>query len=638
MPSGSSALPPTRVCSARTLTLNGRPVQVIGVLPRGMQVMDLEADVWRPLRFTAADETSLNRYLWVVGRIRPGASVAQASAEVEAIARAQSSGLLGARAVSLQEQTVGSLEQDLPVLLGATGVLLLIACANVASLTLARGASRRREFMVRAALGAGRARIARQLLTEGTLLALLGGAAGLLLAAWLARGFQAWLPQAQTLPDVNLVDARVFAFALGVSLVTAVLFGIAPALQAASKGAMTGLRAGTRSVTAGLFPLRVLAGIEVALAVALLISAGLVARSFVRLTRIDLGFRPAGVTTFDLPRPNPDPERAGSPFHDELLRRLLEAPGVEAAAVSQALPLKSFCCGSNFPVEGEPPRGTNQLANWRSVSPEYFQTIGLPLREGRPFDARDQSTSERVAIVSASYASRAFPAGTSPIGRHIGWATLDHPMTVIGVANDIRLSPASEPNPHVYMPYTQVAGFLPSQLAVRTSLPKRAGDRPCAAHGVGHRPAAARRQYPDDGGVDMEADGPTPLPAGDLGGLRARGREPGPGRRVRRGVLFGAPDNEGARYPARAGGSPSALGWLVLRQGAGVAAGGIGGRTPRRLLDRRPPQGVPGHDRAPRSVDVRLVALLAGLATLAACALPARRAGRVDPLTSVRLE
>jgi putative ABC transport system permease protein len=446
------------------LSLDGVPATVVGVLPPGITLLGIEADVWRPLRFTAAERASLNRYLWVVGRLRPAASVAQASAEVDVIARSREPAL-GARAVSLQEQTVGSLGHDLPILLAATGVLLLIACANVASLTLARTAARRREFAVRAALGAGGARIAAQVVIEALPAAFLGGAAGLLLSAWLVRAFTAWLPQRDTLPPVELTDPRVFAFGFAASLASAILFALAPALQSASRRTLAGLREGGRGVAAPNAALRLLASIEVALAIALLIAASVVGRSFLRLTRIELGFEPGGVVTFELPRSSHSArDRA---FFDELLRRLQQSSAVQTAGVSQALPLKSFGFGSSFPVDGAPASATH-LAYWRIVSPDYFAALGIPLKTGRAFDARDRMGSSLVAIVSESYVRAAWPDGASPIGRRIGWGTLERPLTVVGVAADVRLSAATGPAPHVYMPYAQVEEFLPSQLAVRT--------------------------------------------------------------------------------------------------------------------------------------------------------------------------
>jgi putative ABC transport system permease protein len=442
------------------LLLDGRPAIVAGVLPPGITLLGIEADIWRPLRFTAAERQSRSRYLWVVGRLRDGVSVGQASADVEAIAQSLQPGL-GARAVSLQEQTVGTLAHDLPVLLGATGVLLLIACANVAGLTLARASARRREFAVRAALGAGRPRLAAQVIVEALPPALLGGAAGLVAGGWLVRGFVAWLPQRESLAAVQLGDPRVFAFGLAVSIAAAAIFGAAPALLAGSRRTAAGLRADGRIASPSRAPMSVLAAIEVALSVALLIAAALVARSFVRLAHVDLGFRTEGIVTFELPRPR---DAAGAAFLDELLRQLDASPAVASAAVSQGLPLRSFGFGSNFPVDEAAPK--DHPAYWRIVSARYFETMGIPIVEGRTFDRRDHAGSPHVAIVSASFARAAWP-GASAIGKRLAWASPDRSMTVVGVASDIRLTQASGPAPHVYMPYGQVDEFQPTQLAVR---------------------------------------------------------------------------------------------------------------------------------------------------------------------------
>jgi putative ABC transport system permease protein len=618
-----------------TLTLNGRAVRVIGVLPRGLQIMNMEADLWRPLRFTAAEQASQSRYLWVVGRMRAGITAAQATADLDAIARARSNGDLGARAVPLQEQTVGSLGHDLPVLLGATAVLLLIACANVASLTLARASTRRNEFLVRAALGAGRARIARQVLTEGLVMALSGGIAGLLLCGWLVRGFQAWLPQADRLPGVDLVDPRVFGFTFAISLATAVLFAIAPALQCGSRDVMTSLRGAARSVTAGLLPLRLLAAFEVALGVALLISAGVVGRSFIRLARLDLGFDARGVVTFELPR-TADRERPGSPFHDELLRRLADAPGIASAGVTQALPLKSFGFGSNFPVERATGKEGNLLSNWRIVSPQYFAAIGVALRQGRAFDSRDVAGGERVAIVSETYVRQAWPDGTSPIGRRIGWATLDQPMTVVGVAADIRLSPTIAPSPHVYMPYTQVAGFLPEQLVARGTL----GDAQTidavrrAVWAVDPLQPIANVRTMDDllwrllgrRRFQLTLWAGFALVAVSLAMVGVYG--------VVSYLVRQSTKEIGIRLAL--GASPAALRWLVLRQGAWVGAGGIAAGLVLAYWSASVVRGFLIAVEARDPWTYGTVAALAAVATFAACALPARRAGRIDPLVTLR--
>jgi putative ABC transport system permease protein len=447
------------------LRLDGEPVTISGVLPPATTLFGIDADVWSPLRFTATERESRSRYLFVVGRIRDGVDVGHASAEVDAISQSREPGL-GARVVSLQEQTVGSLAHDLPILFGATGVLLLIACVNVASLTLARTASRRREFALRAALGAGRFRLGAQVIAEALPAALAGGAAGLVLSGWLVRGFVAWLPQRDTLAPVPVRDPRVFVFGFVASIASAILFSTVPALLTASRRTVAALRVDGRTSAVSRLPLRALAAVEVALSVVLLIAATLVARSFLRLAHVDLGVRTDGVVTFELPRSASSGSRA---FFDELLQRLDTAPAIASAGVSQALPLRSFGFGSNFPAEGE--TRANHPAYWRIVSPGYFDTMGIHLVEGRPFDRTDAAGAPRVAIVSAAFARATWPDG-SALGRRIGWATLEHPMTVVGVASDIRLSAASGVAPHVYMPYTQVEDFQPSQLAVRA----RAGE------------------------------------------------------------------------------------------------------------------------------------------------------------------
>ena len=622
-----------------SLTLDGESATIVGILPRGVSLLTFEADIWRPLRFTAEQRASLNRNLWVFGRLRAGVPVAQAAAEIDGIARARSKGELGARAVPLQEQTVGSLGRDLPILLGATGVLLLIACANVASFMLARTTSRRREFVIRTALGAGRLRVARQVFTEALPLAVAGGAGGLLLSEWLVRAFQAMLPQGETLPAVSLADGRIFAFGCAASLLTAILFSAGPALLTASGRTMAGIRGG-RGFAGRQTPLRVLAGIEVALAVALLIAAGLVGRSFLQLTRVDLGFHPDGLLTFELPRNNPEPAREGSVFFDDLLRRLRDEPAIEHAGITQALPLKSFGFGSNFPVAGVPGSAGNILAYWRTVSPGYFEALGLPLRAGRAFDAHDTTGGERVAIVSESYARRAFPNGDSAIGRRIGWANLERPMTIIGVVADVRLSPAGDPGPHVYMPFSQVAGFLPSDLVVRGM------------------PGVGQAQIIDT--VRRAASAVDPLqPVANIRTMdallwRLLGR-----RRFQLALWTGFAAAAAllaligvygvVSYVVRQstrelgirlalGARPSGILWLVLRQGSLIAATGalagvivaywsasvIGG-----FLIRVEP-------RDPLLYAAVVLSVIAAAGT--ACAVPARRAAGVDPIVALRSE
>jgi len=519
-------------------------------------------------------------------------------------------------------------------------VLLLIACANVASFLLARASARRGEFAVRASLGAGRWRIVRQVVSEALPVAFAGGGCGLLLSSWLVVGFQNRLPQAATLTPVTLGDPRIIAFGCAASLLTAVLFSAAPALLLASKNTVAGMREAGRGVAGRQITLRVLACVEVALAVALLVAAGVVGRSYLRLTHVDLGFRTEHVVTFEVPRADPGAAREGSAFFDELLTRLRDAPGIEHAGVTQALPLKSFGYGSSFVVEGVPGDPGRVLAHWRSVSPGFIEALGMRMREGRAFDARDRTGAERVAIVSASYAASAFPNGASPIGHRIGWATLDKPMTIVGVVEDIRLSPTVPPDPHVYMPYTQVAGYLPIDLAVRA----RDGVTDAQVIDTVRRavwaidplqPVAKVRtmgtllwELLDQRRFKLALWAGFAFAAALLALLGVYG--------VVSYVVRQATKELGIRIAL--GARPSSVIGLVLRQGSTIALVGAAAGV---LLAYWTASLVRGFliaidPRDPLTYALVVTIVIAG--ALLACVLPARRAARLDPLTAIRAE
>ena len=451
-----------------SIRLSGTATTIVGVLPPDVKLFAFDPDILQPLRLTAAQEASENRMLWVVGRLAEGATVERASTEVDAIVRERSDGALGARAVRLQEQLIGPIGRDLVVLFSATSLVLLVACANVASLTFARITGRRPELVVRAALGASRRRIVRQVLTETVLLGLTGGAAGLVLAAWAVRAVVALAPGTDRFPDVAIGSPAVFLFAFGAATFAAALSGSVPAWRAAGVPIGGAIREGAPGIAGGRQRLlRGLIAVEVAFSLALLAGAGLVVRSYQELSAVDLGFDPRGVVAFQVPRPAEEARETSLAFYEDLLRRLREVPGVRAAGLTQALPLRSMAMGSGFRIEGRSGEGASVLAYWRAVSPGFFETLALPLVAGRPFDARDDASGERVAIVTASFARQAWP-GEHPLGRRIGWGSLDEPLTVIGVAGDVRLSPAVKPGPHVYMPHEQVSYRLPDELVVRS--------------------------------------------------------------------------------------------------------------------------------------------------------------------------
>jgi putative ABC transport system permease protein len=452
----------------RVLRLDGRAVQIVGVLPADLRLLTFDVDLWVPLILTPQEAASENRFLWVLGRLKPGVTVERASAEVDRIALERSGGGMGGRVVGLHAQTVGTVADDVVLLFGASALVLLIACANVASLTLAQVMARRRELVTRAALGASRWRIARQVLVECVAISIAGGLGGLLLAGWASRSLAALVPGSAQYGGIDVFDPVVAGFALGASLLTAVLFGLVPAWQATGGDVAAAMRDGVRGATPGRQrTMRVLVVSEVALALVLLVATGLILRSFQHLSAMDLGFRADGLVMMDLPRPAGSTD---STFFADLEAALSAQPAVRGVALSQGLPLVAIgSMGSRFVIEGQPVEN-GILSYWRIVNGDYFRTLEIPLRAGRAFDATDVSGAADVAIVTESFARRAWPDGPA-VGRRIGWGSLDSPLTVVGVAGDVRQSPTIPAGPHVYMPYRQVEGRLADQLAVRADLP-----------------------------------------------------------------------------------------------------------------------------------------------------------------------
>jgi putative ABC transport system permease protein len=484
----------------RTIQLAGEPVTVVGVMGEGMPFLDdaPPVDVWVPLAFAPDDNmnTRNNYYLFVVGRLAPAATLAEAGTEMAAIARRlaqeypEAAGY-GVELVPLQEQLVGPVRPMLLVLLAAVGLVVAIACANVAGLLLARAAGREREFAVRVSLGAGRARLVRQLLLEGLPLGLAGAAGGLALAGWTREALLALVPG--DLPRFNpvTIDGRVFLFTLAVALATVALAGLAPAVQALSVAPGVAIGAGGRGAVGGRRPrLRraVVAG-ELALTAVLLVGAGLLLRTFVALRGLDLGFAPDGVLTAQVALPAARYAEAapGKAFFDALVARVEALPEVTAAGVTTVLPLgQGFGWGKLFAVEGEPPPAS--LAEVPGVSfqlgsPGYFAAVGARLVAGRPFTDGDHETAPAVAIVNETLARRYFPAGDA-LGRRIRLRapddldprTWDGPVapwrTVVGVVADVHNDTPGRPvDPEVFAPYAQHEGEGWSnvmRLAVRT--------------------------------------------------------------------------------------------------------------------------------------------------------------------------
>ena len=455
----------------RSVTLDGEPHTVVGVMPRGFAFPPFwatDAEMWTPLVFTPEEAGRRgSSYLRVFARLAPGATVDGARQEMAAVARRlaerypEADGEIGSKVEALREPVVGAVRPALLVLVAAAGLLLLLACANVANLLLGRASAREREHAVRAAIGAGRGRLVRQWLTESLILALLGGVAGFGLALLGLRSLVA--VAGGEIPRLTGArpDAAVFAFALALSALTAVVFGVGPAMRAAGADPAGPLRGRTGGSVRGSRARRALAGVQVALSLVLLIGAGLLIKSFVRLSQVEPGFRAEELYTLRVSlgaSPNGAPERQ-APFFRSLLSRVEALPGVRGAAVVNHLPIAgdvwsgAFASPTSLVDADSPPRTV-----MRVVSPGYFRAMGVPLRGGRDFDDRDGADAPPVVIVNQAFARLYWP-DRSPVGERLRDA---HPapdapwLTVVGVVGDVRQESLSAPAaPEIYYPYGQ---------------------------------------------------------------------------------------------------------------------------------------------------------------------------------------
>jgi len=470
----------------KDILLNGEKTTVIGVMPPGFQFLSKETDLWVPMAFSR--EELANRgthYLTVIARMKPDVTLAQARADIAAIMQRISrdnpvSGFeLGSTVISLREQLSGDVRPALIVLLVAVGFVLLIACANIANLLLSRGAARFREIAVRTALGAGRRRIVRQLLTESVLLAAAGGVAGLLFA-WLSFSFlKQLIPGSMALSAGVRIDARIFGFTLLLSLFTGLIFGLAPALQAAKvdlnealkqSGGRTGTGAGHRRLRGAL-----VIG-EIALALVLLAGAALLIQTFLRLRSLDIGIDPENVLTVrtTLPRSKYGelPKRAA--FYQQVLERVRALPGVVSAGYTTAVPLTWRGGTTGFAVEGrETVPGQDALC--RQVSHGYMETMGIKLRRGRFFDDRDVAQSQPVAIINETMAHQYWPGGDA-LGKRFKLDPSDLQrswVTVVGIIGDVKeMGLEGPPKAEMFFPYQQMPDDfwnIPLDLTVRTS-------------------------------------------------------------------------------------------------------------------------------------------------------------------------
>ena len=653
----------------RTLLLDDAPTTVLGVMPPGFQLPSHHAgpamELWTLLQLDPAVDRSERGWhqLTVVGRLGPRVTPAAADREISGLM----AGMLArypneyqpdfAGSVSpAAEELVGDIRPVILVLMGAVGLLLLIACANVASLFLARAEARQREMAVRAALGARTGRIVRQLLTESALLATGGGLLGLLLSVWAVRALVAAAPPTLPRLDAIEVDGWVLAFTALTTLSTSVLFGLAPALRAARPDLFRALTEGGRGGSAGASRQRLRRGLvvsQIALSLVLIISAGLLIRSFARMRAVDPGFVAEQLLTA---RIELSPVRYRSneqvrAFYERLVRRAVPRPGVRSAAVVKALPMMQLELGDwSFVREGRhslPPKPSEwSMAYWQAASPEYFETMQIPLLQGRGLEAADRLGSPGVVVINRTLASRVWPDGDA-VGQRIllGGGPVDSVWrTVVGVVGDVRHRGLdAEPRPEIYLPHAQFpAGTGPALRTLRVVLrsegdptaltgPLRAAlseldpDIPLSdvrtmEEALGDR-AAQRR-------LTMLLVGSFALLALTLGAVGVYG--------VMAHLVMQRHREIGIRIAL--GALPREILGLVLSQGlwltgAGIALGLLGAMASTRLLAGLL-FGVEPTDLATFLATATTLATVA----IAAAFLPALRATRTDPITALRSE
>jgi putative ABC transport system permease protein len=639
----------------QALTLDGRPYVVAGVTPPGFRFPPfwmVGAEMWTPLRLTAQDETNPSRFLRVFARLRPGAALGQARSEMDLVSRrlveTQPEDHAGTEIIveALQEPVVSRVRPALRALLGAVALVLLIAGANVMSLLMARGLGREKEVALRGALGAGRLRLLGLLLVETMALSLLGGALGLGLARVGIEVLGVLGPQDLSRLDEIRLDGRVVAFSLLLSLATGVVSGLTPALRALRVDLTTALKQGERTAGARRHPLHDgLLVAQFALAVVLLVGAGLLTKSFLRLLHPEPGFRTEGLLTMRVAlsgSPFAEPERQAV-FFDQVLEGARRVPGVVGVALVNHLPVAGDTWGTRFSVEGQAASYDPPAATFRVASPGYVETMGIALRSGRVFTADDRSDRPEVVLVNETLARRHWP-GKEAVGQRIrqGGSESNQPwLTVVGVLGDTCQSSLTEPiGNEIVFPYAQnpVAWYKATTLVVHTRTDPRfvaeavkrqvwsiAPDLPLTE-------VRTMRQVLTDavsqerfaalllGGFALSA---LALAAVGMYGVmayvvRARAREIGIRMALgaRAGVVFGRVVGRG----------------LVL-SGVGAALGLFGALAGTRVLSAWL-FGV-----SPTDPNVFAgVLLVLFLVSALACAVPARRAARVDPLIALRDE
>jgi predicted permease len=472
-----------RAALGQKLTMNGNAYSIIGVMSASFHLGEGDAEIWRPVTFDDPNLLSRQtRWLNAVGRLKPGVTIEQARAEMTTIAArleeeypATNKGW-SVRIQPLHEALWGFLRVDLYPLLGAVGFILLIACANVASLMLARSSGRVREMAVRAALGARRWRLVRQLLSDGIVLSLAGGLIGVLMAAWGVAMFLALAPPWFPLRDQIKLDGSVLAFSTLITMATGILTALAPAFRASKPDLNDALKSGERGVLARNLGLSAMVVAEVALTMILMIGGGLMIRTFVALRSVNMGFDPSNVLTaqFEIsgpryvqtaPKRGQQDMRTIQPAAHDYFQKLVQGaeaiPNVESAGLISWLPFGSGFATRRFRITGAP-AGKNLGAEYIAVSPETFRVLRIPLRKGRYFNERDTESAQWVALVNEDFARRYLP-NEDPIGKVLTLATVDEeqPREIVGVVSDVKQAAQAEVRPQIYVDFHQQPTVYP---------------------------------------------------------------------------------------------------------------------------------------------------------------------------------
>ena len=636
------------------LSLNGVPYTIIGILPDSTVIPDNSTEVWVPVGLWASDYQNRRQHpgLRVIGRLKPGVDIASARAEFAAIALQlgneypDSNRGAGVHLLPMTDYLFKEIRPAMGVLSAAVACVLMIACANVASLLLVRATTRRREFAVRVALGAARARLLRLLLTESMLLGLGGAAGGFLASFWFVAAIKSLLPAATPRLAQVGVDATVLAFTAGVGAVTGIIFGFLPAWRASRPDIAGELALASRSGSPGRQRARALLIVgEFALTVVLLISSGLMMRTLHQLYRADLGYATERVMTFsyELPDYAFSDYQARIKAEQQIMPRLAALPGVVSVGYSTALPLTTRANFNGFTIDGTPVIGASELpmADTANVSPGYFTALGIPLVRGRGFSEADRPNAPRVAIVDTVFAAHHF-AGQDPIGRRlkIGDAASDLPwMEIVGVVQHIeKYGVDRESGPQLYRPAMQGPGGFAFTFALRTTV------EPASLI------ASVRQVY-------LEVS-PT-VPVFDFQTMNERFAASIWSRRLTAmlleafgflaatlamvglyGVISYAVAQRTREMGIRLalGASPRDLFGQVLRQGLFLAGAGIVIGLASSLAVTRLMRSLLYETSPLDPVSFILVAALSLAIGLLACWLPARRATKVDPMTALRCE